>query len=471
MKHTLKALIALLMLAAVLLTGCSGQSDTMKKIEDQKKSLEERFKTVIAEYDGGTITMMDVLPSFYSMYSYYYQLYSMFGMTVDDDMINELKDQTARYAVQCRVVEAEFERRGLTLDKTEEEYNAEADKNYNDQLESCIQQITSGTDEEKKANAELILYSQGLTIESNRKQTILNAKIDKVVSAVEDEAAKPTEDDISAYYTEKLAEDEKTYTETPNGVETAMTDGKAVCWMPEGYRTVKHVLVIPESVVLKAVTDARSALTTAQNQLSTLETELANATAAPAETETAAPEATEAAATEAPRTAEEIQADIDAKKAELPDLEKAVADAEAACLASVKEKTDSVYAALESGTDFDSVMAEYGEDPGMKSEPNKTTGYYVRSDSRIWDSKFTEGAMALENVGDYSKEPIISSSGVHIIYYASDVTSGAVPFESVHDALYAEKEESLRTEHMADELAKWVEAVNPVYHLDKWTFQ
>ena len=250
MKHTLKALIALLMLAAVLLTGCSGQSDTMKKIEDQKKSLEERFKTVIAEYDGGTITMMDVLPSFYSMYSYYYQLYSMFGMTVDDDMINELKDQTARYAVQCRVVEAEFERRGLTLDKTEEEYNAEADKNYNDQLESCIQQITSGTDEEKKANAELILYSQGLTIESNRKQTILNAKIDKVVSAVEDEAPKPTEDDISAYYTEKLAEDEKTYTETPNGVETAMTDGKAVCWMPEGYRTVKHVLVIPESDVL-----------------------------------------------------------------------------------------------------------------------------------------------------------------------------------------------------------------------------
>ena len=198
MKHTLKALIALLMLAAVLLTGCSGQSDTMKKIEDQRKSLEERFKTVIAEYDGGTITMMDVLPSFYSMYSYYYQLYSMFGMTVDDDMINELKDQTARYAVQCRVVEAEFERRGLTLDKTEEEYNAEADKNYNDQLESCIQQITSGTDEEKKANAELILYSQGLTIESNRKQTILNAKIDKVVSAVEDEAPKPTEDDSSA---------------------------------------------------------------------------------------------------------------------------------------------------------------------------------------------------------------------------------------------------------------------------------
>ena len=41
MKHTLKALIALLMLAAVLLTGCSGQSDTMKKIEEQKKSIEE----------------------------------------------------------------------------------------------------------------------------------------------------------------------------------------------------------------------------------------------------------------------------------------------------------------------------------------------------------------------------------------------------------------------------------------------
>ena len=126
---------------------------------------------------------------------------------------------------------------------------------------------------------------------------------------------------------------------------------------------------------------------------------------------------------------------------------------------------------LESGSDFESVMEEYGEDPGMQSEPNKTTGYYVREDSTIWDENFTKGSMALEKVGDYSATPVISSSGVHIIYYASDVTPGAVPFESVYDTLYAEETEIKRSEYLTEQLNAWVEAANPVYHADEWVVQ
>ena len=137
----------------------------------------------------------------------------------------------------------------------------------------------------------------------------------------------------------------------------------------------------------------------------------------------------------------------------------------------MRDKTASVYKELENGKDFDSVIADFGEDPGMQSEPNMTTGYYVRADSTIWDKNFTAGAMTLEKVGDYSAEPVISSSGVHIIYYASDVTPGAVPLAEVHDALKSEKQEELRTAHLSEELAKWVEAANPVYHADKWTFE
>ena len=102
----------------------------------------------------------------------------MFGMSMDDEMIAQLKNQALEYAVQSRLLAAEFDRRGLTLDKTEEELNAESDKTYNDQLDYCIQQIADGTDAEKKASAELILFSQGLTIENNRAQAILNAKVE-----------------------------------------------------------------------------------------------------------------------------------------------------------------------------------------------------------------------------------------------------------------------------------------------------
>ena len=72
MKHTLKLLLVLTMLAAILLTGCSKKSETVKQFESQRKTLQENYATVVAEYDGGTITMMDVMPTFSSMYNYYY---------------------------------------------------------------------------------------------------------------------------------------------------------------------------------------------------------------------------------------------------------------------------------------------------------------------------------------------------------------------------------------------------------------
>jgi len=258
-----------------------------------------------------------------------------------------------------------------------------------------------------------------------------------------------------------LLEDEAKYTESPVLVESnATAEGNVVTWYPEGYRTVKHVLVIPEESVLKAVTDARTALKTAQNELSNLEGELTavnDADAAEAEGEEA-------------RTAEEIQKDIDAKAAEIPVLEKAVADAEAACLASVKEKTDAVYADLAAGKSIDEVMAAYGEDPGMQRERAMTTGYFISAASTRWDSNFAAEAMALEKVGDYSAEPVISSSGVHIVYYFSDVTPGAVALEDIKDEMYELTMSEKKTAHFSTELENWIEAMNPVLHLDVWQF-
>jgi parvulin-like peptidyl-prolyl isomerase len=145
-----------------------------------------------------------------------------------------------------------------------------------------------------------------------------------------------------------------------------------------------------------------------------------------------------AEATEATRTAEAIQADIDAKQAEY-DLKNAEHEAaRAQIIPTLQPKIDEIKSRLAAGEAFDALIAEYGEDPGMASEPD---GSMVHKDSVIWDTDFRDGAMALNAIGDVS-EPILTSFGVHIIEYASDAPSGAVPMSdeartSIHQELLA----------------------------------
>ena len=79
--------------------------------------------------------------------------------------------------------------------------------------------------------------------------------------------------------------------------------------------------------------------------------------------------------------------------------------------------------------------------------------------------------MLLEKVGDVSETPVISTSGVHIIRYESDVTPGAVPLEDVHDALFNETLEQMRADHFDAELKSWVEALHPTYSIENFNLQ
>ena len=460
MRHSFAKLMALLLALLLVLSGCNLiDVDQVAVIEEQRAEVEKELSTVLVEYDGGTITEFDVMASFYGNYSYIAQLYSSFGMSMDSGTVNDILQDVVDTEIQSRAIAKEFESRGLTLSKTLDEIYAEADEAYQSNYDYVYENAEGDTDEVRAANTELSLYQQGYTKDYLREYFVSTYQTEAVEAAVREEISEVTDEELQAAYEEQVAADESTYTETPTKLDGTMTSADAlVCWMPEGYRTVKHVLVIPEDEVLQAVTDARKAVDTAQTELETLKTELDDVND------------DEPEEGEEVRTAEEIQADIDAKEAELADLEAAAKTAETACLESVKDRTDEIYAKLEAGEDFDAVMAEYGEDPGMQSEPSMTSGYYVSADSTQWDANFTAGAMLLSQVGDYSAEPVISTSGVHIIYYNSDVTPGAVPLEDIRDALYDQTLESMKSEHYQNELTSWVDALNPVYHLDAWEF-
>lgn len=461
MRHSFAKLMALLMVLTLALSGCNLiDVDKVALIGQDRAKLEKDYATVLAEYEGGTVTKFDALAPFYSNYNYMYQLYSSFGMNFTADMATELLQSAVESEVQSYAIRQQFLNRGLTMEETEEEIRAEADESYQSSYDSALESVEGDTPEEKAAYAELALYSEGFTRERLFDMMLASHQAEAVQQAVEGEITEVTDEELQAAYDEKVAADTETYTEAPTQFETdASNSSNVICWRPEGYRTVKHVLVIPEEEILQAVTDARNALKTAKSALEDLQNEMDGLND------------DEPAEGEEVRTVEEIQADLDAKNAEIQELESSVAAAEEACLASVKDKTDEVYAKLEAGEKFDDVMAEYGEDPGMQSEPSMTDGYYVCADSTRWDANFTAGAMALTAVGDYSDEPVISASGVHIIYYNADVPEGTVSLEEIHDALYDETLETMKSEHYQSELSSWIEALNPVYHLDAWTFE
>lgn len=480
MRHTIVKLTGLLMVLALTLTGCNLIGiDPMMQLDEDFAKLDKDYAAVVAEYDGGTVTKGDVLGRFASMYSYYAQMYSMFGMSMTSDVVETVKQQTAEAAVEAVAVSKELEKRGLSLseDKLAEVQKA-ADENYQSAYDSFYESA-EGKGDVKARQTEYNLYQNGYT-----KQTFYDSQLDQanhelLEETVEAEIAELTDEQLQDAYNEKVSEDQESYAEDASAFESAMaSEDDYVAWMPEGYRTVKHILVKPEDDVLAAVTDARTALDDAKTALEGFETELDDLNdAEPAEDTAEAEEAeenteeAEAEPTEAPRTAEAIQADIDKARADVEAAEKAVADAEAACLESVKDKTDEIYAKIEAGEDFADLIAEYGEDPGMQNEPTASRGYYVCAEQGNWDANFNAGAMALENVGDVTATPVISTSGVHIIRYESDVPAGEVGLDAVRDTLYENTLSVMKEDHYQETLTDLVAALNPVYHMDAFTIE
>ena len=468
MRNTLVRLTGLLIVLTLVMTGCNLIAiDPMMQLDEDFAALKKQYSGVVASYDGGQITQEDVMASFTGQYSYMSQLYSMYGMSMNASTVSDIEQSVVEDAVQNVAVAKQIESRGLKLsDEKLAEVQSEADEHYQEAYDSVYPNIKGDTEAERARRTEYQLAVNGYTKEALYNIELAAANSELVEEAVRDEITEV--EDIQAAYDAKVAEDEEEYASALGSFESAMTsDEEVVAWMPEGYRTVKHILIKPESDVLTAVTDARLAYRNAQDNLDKLKNELDtlnNADTAAEGTEEA--EEAEAEATEAPtRTAEQIQADIDAAEKEIEPLKAAMEKAEADCLASVQDKLDEIYAKIDAGEDFASLIEAYGEDPGMQNEPTKTRGYYVSANSSNWDSMFTDGAMSLAEVGDVTRTPVIGSSGIHIIRYESDVTPGAVPLDEIRDKLYDETLEKLKTDHYNSELESWISALNPKYDL------
>lgn len=437
----LSALVLALMLA---LTGCS-------LIEiDQEMDMAE----VVAEVGGKKIDKGEVIDAYNYQVAYMTYLNSAYMGTTEltSAQLDTVKDTVLESYIEKELLRQKAEELALT-DFSEESF-AEADAEAEVYFDELIAEynttvdVSSLSEEDARAAAIEYLTTQGVTLEGLKENYRDNAVSDLVYNHVIANV-KATDDEVQARYEAKVAEDEAAYASSRYLFELHNTyEDYTITWVPEGYRTVKHILfqlTDEQAAALEELGTKLSEVDTAIEALNAEETEeAAEAEAAEeaAETEEAAP-----AKTLEELTAEktDLETQIEAKKLEIVE--------------SFKEKTDSVYARLEAGETFDSLIAELGEDPGMKAEPTMSKGYYVAADSSLWDPAFRDTAMALAKVGDVS-EPVLTSSGVHIILYNSDVTPGAVDIETVREALTAEVLTEKQEAAYAEQYEAWKAAAN-----------
>ena len=225
--------------------------------------------------------------------------------------------------------------------------------------------------------------------------------------------------DVENYFNDLVADDKEEYGDDAGMYEFYKNYyGIESYYTPQGYRGITHILLKPDQALMDNLANLYNRLEEQSNAEESVPT---------GDQPEATPEA-EPTPTPEPVTEEMIKA------------------AEDAILADVQPRIDEIKARLKEGASFDELIKEYGEDPGMQNEATRAEGYPVHENSILWDPAFTAAAMALEKIGDIS-EPVISSSGVHILHYLRDIPGGPVELtpelkENLRQGLKQEQDEA-----------------------------
>ena len=274
--------------------------------------------------------------------------------------------------------------------------------------------LAEDTDEGRAAvrkQAEDFYAANGLSAEVMYQNLLYGASADKMTDYLVG-GYEPTEEEIQKVFQEVGAQYQAQYENDIASYEY-MTQyyGQESWYTPAGYRGIIHILVKADAAIMEQYTAMQAAY---EDQHADTAEEAAAGTVEPTEQ----PVVTE------PVTLEQVE------------------EARQMVLASQKTKLGEIDMRLENGESFESLIAEYGEDPGMEDPANLANGYLVHADSIVWDPAFVSAAFSdrMLKVGDVS-DPVVGTNGIHILYYLRDVPSGLV----LTDAIRTEIADYLKT--------------------------
>lgn len=429
--------------------------------------------TVLATVNGDPIIWGDLASAYNSLVGSYGSYYDL---TLQEN-IELFRAVALENIITERLLMQKAKELGLDQLSEEEAATAEstADSDWNTAIENYLSyyhsELTDESTEEEKAAAkeEAVKYynDSGYTPESLRESYRRYAIFDKVEAmmtqdvAVTDEEVEKVYQDLVAADKELYQNDIAAYVEYKNYVDQmamyAMMYGSASdmdypWYKPAGFRAVKHILLEVDADLMSTYTDLQARY---EEQLSG---EASEAQSGEGEVDTAASAAPDAEPTAEPTATPE------------PVTEEQVNAAKAAILESLADKIDEINQKIADGADFDELIATYGvkadgtaTDPGMTSEPYKTSGYEVAAASSNYVPAFVEAAFSVDSIGDVSA-PYLSNLGVHIVKYIGDVAEGPIAMtDAQREAKRTSLLESKKSELYTKTLEQWMTEADIAY--------
>jgi len=405
LKKKLIVILCLVLAGAFALGGCGLAESTEDATATAAPDGSETSEVIVAEVAGEPI-------------DYYAQFTSMctqMGISPDDETYAAyFKESVIESMVSEKVLVKTLTEKGY-MDLTDEqlaqaEQNAETDINayLEDSFKAEIEEkLGEGYTDEEYA-AELETYKQQLLTGSGM---TWDDVVETYKLGVAEEAARaelvnvePTEDEVRAEYDEKVATDKESMDEDPTIYESSAMYGSTIYYAPEGLRNVKQVLIKIDDKANEAIGLLR-------------------------------------------------ESGYDDQADQL--LEKALAD--------IKTKADEVLAKIQSGdVKFDQAVTDFNDDDSMPE-----AGYAVSEGSGTYMEPFTTGAMALAKIGDVSGL-VATDYGYHILQYTSDITPGAVDYETLKVDIKENLKNTLEEEKWSALVEEWKTKCEVVYYSENY---
>lgn len=462
MKKT--GLIALLLALLLVLTGCQSANEVLSV---------GSVSYTLTDLEGMEAYLRDYYDYMGQMYMMYYGFNPMSYTDADirDEALNTL-------AVQAVVIDKANQ---LKLNELTEEEKAELEarvdaslEEYRANIKATLTFAEDATEEQKKKAVDEEMAKQGITRNVAYKSEHDSLMIERAQAYATKDVTVSEEEFVTAF-NDQVATEKESYAADLSAYGVDVLNGGSPLYAPAGYRNVKQILIRYNEEDSEKITAINSAMYTAAAQLVSAESKAAELLGEEADLDALKAEVTVTLNEITDPTAITVKESTAAFTTEMTEeaaaAVKALAEADAigrayeeqmnlaveAALANIAPEADEVLSRLEAGEDWDTLAAQYNDDPGMmEGAATAVTGYPVCEGFAQFDQAFVNAAMSIESVGQWSDKTVGKTYGYYIIQYTSDVPEGEVDKEAVRESMTAELLAAKKEEAFSAALDQWV---------------